>query len=62
MDDLLGLFILIGIAAGLFWAGFYFGYRHRDKLSIQRHKGKHHHNRPSASRETSQSETPPASP
>lgn len=57
MDDLIGLFILIGIAAGLFWAGFYFGYRHRDNQSIRHHK-KHSH-RPTTSRETARNETPP---
>jgi hypothetical protein len=60
MDDLIGLFVLIGIAAGIFGAGFYLGYRYRDNLSVQRHRKDHR--RPSAGRETPRNESPPASP
>ena len=45
MDEILGLFLLMAIIAGIFGAGFYLGYRYRDNLSIERQK-KYRHSKP----------------
>jgi len=58
MDDILGLLLLIAIAAGIFWAGFKLGYRYRDNLSIQRQK-KYRHSKP---REDTHPPTPSETP
>ena len=53
-DDIFALFILIAIGAGIYWAGFRMGYRHRDNLSLERQK-KYRHSKP---REVSQAPAP----
>ena len=55
-DDILALFILIAGGAGIYWAGFRMGYRHRDNLSLERQK-KYRHSRP---RESTHAPTPSA--
>jgi hypothetical protein len=44
-DGIFALLLLIAIGAGIFWAGFRMGYRHRDNLSLERQK-KYRHSRP----------------
>ncbi|MGA2089148.1 MAG: hypothetical protein ABSG66_09545 [Stellaceae bacterium] len=58
MDEILGLFLLMAIVAGIFGAGFYLGYRYRDNLSIQRHKK----SRPSKPHEANHPPAPSAAP
>ncbi len=58
MDEILGLFLLMAIVAGIFWAGFKLGYRYRDNLSIERQKKYRH----SKSHETTHPPAPAETP
>jgi hypothetical protein len=59
-DDVFALFLLIAIGAGIYWAGFRMGYRHRDNLSLERQK-KYRHSKPRESTPTP-AESPSAGP